>query len=146
MFRVATYNIRKCVGLDWRRRPERIVEVIGEMRADVVAVQEADKRFGGRTATLPAGALAERAGLRAVTLPNVSASSGHHGNALLVREGTGVVDVRALDLPSLEPRGALVADLELHGHRLRVAALHLGLRPADRLRQAQLQRVGREAR
>ena len=42
MFRVATYNIRKCVGLDWRRRPERIVEVIGEMRADVVAVQEAD--------------------------------------------------------------------------------------------------------
>ena len=45
--------------------------------------------------------------------------------------------VMALDLPSLEPRGALIADIRLHGRELRVAAVHLGLRPADRRRQAE---------
>lgn len=137
VFRIATYNIRKCVGLDWRRRPERIIQVIAEMNADIVALQEADKRLGARHATLPVAALSDRTGLRAVTLPGESPSSGHHGNAILVRDGTEVLEVTALDLPSLEPRGALIADLKVHGQALRVAAVHLGLRPADRRRQAE---------
>ena len=137
MFRIATYNIRKCVGLDWRRRPERIIEVIGEMKADIVALQEADKRFGPRHATLPVALLSDRTGLRALTPPGGMVSSGHHGNALLVRDGTDVQKVRAVDLPSLEPRGALIADIRIHDRELRVAAVHLGLRPADRRRQAE---------
>ena len=137
MFRIATYNIRKCVGLDWRRRPDRIIEVIGEMKADIVALQEADKRFGPRHATLPVALLSDRTGLRALTPPGGMVSSGHHGNALLVRDGTEVQKVRAVDLPSLEPRGALIADIRLHERDLRVVAVHLGLRPADRRRQAE---------
>src|SRR5579884_4247757 len=39
-FRVATYNIHKSRGMDWRVRPERIVHVLREMDADVVALQE----------------------------------------------------------------------------------------------------------
>lgn len=38
--RVATYNIHKSRGLDWRVRPERIVEVLREIDADIVALQE----------------------------------------------------------------------------------------------------------
>lgn len=38
--RIATYNVHKCRGLDRRTSPERIAEVINEMDADVVAMQE----------------------------------------------------------------------------------------------------------
>jgi endonuclease/exonuclease/phosphatase family metal-dependent hydrolase len=38
--RVATYNIHKSRGLDWRVRPDRIVEVLREIDADIVALQE----------------------------------------------------------------------------------------------------------
>lgn len=136
MLRVATYNIRKCVGLDWVRRPERILSVIGELRADVVALQEADRRFGGRPATLPLDLLTPRTGLKAVRLQNGARSSGHHGNAILVREDATILHVRPLDLPSLEPRGALLADMRIDQVTLRVVGVHLGLRAVDRARQA----------
>jgi endonuclease/exonuclease/phosphatase family metal-dependent hydrolase len=38
--RIATYNIHKCRGLDRRVRPERIVEVLKQTEADVIALQE----------------------------------------------------------------------------------------------------------
>ena len=46
MIRVATYNIRKSVGQDWRRRPDRVLAVLSEIDADIVALQEVDRRFG----------------------------------------------------------------------------------------------------
>ena len=39
-FRTATYNIHKSKGVDWRIRPARIGEVLREISADVVALQE----------------------------------------------------------------------------------------------------------
>jgi endonuclease/exonuclease/phosphatase family metal-dependent hydrolase len=47
---VASYNMRKAIGLDRRRDPHRVLDVLHEIDADVVALQEADKRFGGRAA------------------------------------------------------------------------------------------------
>ena len=38
--RIATYNIHKCRGLDRRTDPERIADVIKELDADAVAIQE----------------------------------------------------------------------------------------------------------
>jgi endonuclease/exonuclease/phosphatase family metal-dependent hydrolase len=38
--RIATYNIHKCRGIDRRIRPTRILEVIGQLDADVIAIQE----------------------------------------------------------------------------------------------------------
>ncbi|SMF46225.1 Metal-dependent hydrolase, endonuclease/exonuclease/phosphatase family [Tistlia consotensis] len=138
--RVATYNIRKCVGLDWRRRPDRIMRVLGELEADVVALQEADRRLGERSATLSLEELPYHTGLRPVSFEARGTGGGDglgwHGNAILVREEAAVRSVAALDLPSFEPRGALVAELEVKGVALRVAGVHLGLIPADRRRQA----------
>ena len=51
--RIASYNIRKAVGLDWRRDPDRIVDVLAEIDADVVVLQEADRRIGARAGVLP---------------------------------------------------------------------------------------------
>ena len=51
--RVASYNIRKAIGTDRRRMPERVLEVLGEVDADIIALQEADRRFGVRSAAIP---------------------------------------------------------------------------------------------
>ena len=38
--RIATYNIHRCRGMDRRTMPSRVAEVIRDMNADVVALQE----------------------------------------------------------------------------------------------------------
>ena len=38
--RIATYNVHACVGRDGRHDPDRVATVIGELDADVVALQE----------------------------------------------------------------------------------------------------------
>jgi endonuclease/exonuclease/phosphatase family metal-dependent hydrolase len=50
---------------------------------------------------------------------------GHFGNAVLSRYP--MTQVRSIDLScgAFEPRGALDADLDCHGHPLRVVATHL---------------------
>jgi endonuclease/exonuclease/phosphatase family metal-dependent hydrolase len=50
---VASYNMRKAIGTDRRRDPHRVLEVLREIEADVVALQEADRRFGGRASAVP---------------------------------------------------------------------------------------------
>src|SRR4249919_2655083 len=50
---VASYNMRKAIGTDRPRRPDRVLHVLQEIDADVVALQEADKRIGGRGAAVP---------------------------------------------------------------------------------------------
>lgn len=110
--KVASYNIRKSVGLDWRRRPERVLAVLSEIDADVVALQEVDRRFGSRLSSLDPEMIASetayapiRAGIRPQNL-------GFHGNLLLVRKTVTVLDSGTIDLPYLEPRGAVFADLD----------------------------------
>lgn len=125
--RIASYNIRKAVGLDWRRDPLRIIRVLADLDADVVALQEADKRLGARPAVLPEDALFDLTGLRVLNVTN-GPSSGWHGNALLVREGWRVGETERLSLPGIEPRGALIADLEGPVAQLTLVGTHLGLR------------------
>jgi endonuclease/exonuclease/phosphatase family metal-dependent hydrolase len=48
MIRVASYNIQKSIGTDFKRKPERILAVLSELDADIVALQEVDRRFGER--------------------------------------------------------------------------------------------------
>ena len=52
MIRVASYNMRKAIGTDRRRDPQRVLDVLHEIDADVVALQEADRRVGGRASAL----------------------------------------------------------------------------------------------
>ncbi len=131
----ASYNIHKCIGMDKRFDPRRIADVIGELGADVVALQEADRRFGHRTGLLDLAHLERHTGLMLVPASPIVGGHGWHGNALLVREGS-TTRVRRLALPGAEPRGALIVDLVLPDGPLRVVAAHLGLMRRHRLRQA----------
>ena len=123
---VASYNIHKCVGTDGIFDPGRIAAVIAELGADVVAIQEADRRFGRRYGLLDIKALEKQTGLSLIQTSAQADGHGWHGNALLLRKGK-VLDMRRLALPSAEPRGALVVDLDLPAGPLRLVAAHLGL-------------------
>ena len=136
--RVASWNIHKGVGSDRRRDLMRTASVIAEMAPDILALQEADTRFGTRTGLLDLNALHRDTGLVPVPVPGVGSAHGWHGNLILTRDAT-VEDVHRLSLPGLEPRGALVADLQTAGGPLRVIATHLGLLAASR--QAQTRRL-----
>ena len=133
---VATYNIHKSKGTDRRRDPARTAAVIGEIGADILALQEADLRFGRRTGLLDLEALRRDHGLVRVPVNEpIAEAHGHHGNLILVRNALVEV-VHHLHLPGLEPRGAIVTDLVVKGQKIRVVATHFGLLPGSRLRQA----------
>jgi endonuclease/exonuclease/phosphatase family metal-dependent hydrolase len=123
----ASYNIHKAVGIDRRRDPDRILAVLREIDADVVALQEADRRFGRRLAVLPREAIDEHTPYRPVAVSQRPDSIGWHGNALLVRRDIEVADASIVPLPTLEPRGAIRADLISGSRRLRVVGMHLDL-------------------
>lgn len=132
----ASYNIHKAVGLDRRRDPERIMAVLHEIDADVVALQEVDRRIGDRASVLPRAAL-DDSQWQVVPLAKRPRSIGWHGNALLVRRDCEVVHSEPLDLPTLEPRGAACAELAIEGRRIRILGTHLdlsGLRRRDQIR------------
>ncbi|MDB5690828.1 MAG: hypothetical protein JWL91_2704 [Sphingomonas bacterium] len=136
MVLVASYNIRKAIGADRRRRPDRILEVLCEVDADIVALQEADRRFGERTTALPLHMIAEHSPYMAVPLDVRPGSIGWHGNALLVRRSATIAAHETIVLPALEPRGAVMADIEIGGVGVRVVGMHLDLSGLWRRRQA----------
>jgi len=133
---VASYNIRKAIGVDRRRRPERILDVLAELDADIIALQEADRRFGERVSALPFSLIDGHGIYKHVPVAIRPNSIGWHGNALLVKQHVEILDCGALHLPSIEPRGAVVADLRIGRTQLRVVGLHLDLSGLWRRRQS----------
>ena len=151
---LASYNMHKAVGLDGRRDPHRVLKVLQEIDADVIALQEADKRMGGRGSTVPHALIDshgmykpvhlgvrhkrvfDKARKHADRLLKVDTRNiGWHGNAILVKHHIGVIDCAALDLPTLEPRGAVIAELLIDDTPLRVVGMHLDLSGLWRKRQ-----------
>lgn len=123
---VASYNMHKGVGLDRKCDPERILTILREIDADVIALQECDRRFGTRASVIPRAAL-DDSPWRAVPLAVRPHSLGWHGNAILIRKGIDVRDCSAVPLPMLEPRGAVCADLAIAGKPLRIVGMHLDI-------------------
>lgn len=134
---VATWNIHGAVGHDGRFDPPRVAEVIREMSADIIALQEVP--LGGHDWPNVLHGLERALGLVGVAGPTFDVSGRHFGNAILSRYP--ILDTRRIDISfgSHEPRGALDADIFCHGYRLRVVATHLGLRASER--NAQVQRL-----
>lgn len=135
----ASYNIHKAVGLDRRRDPDRIIAVLREIDADIIALQEADRRYGERAGVLPRQVLDDHTPYRVVPIAHGHLgrpdSMGWHGNALLVRRDIEVTSAAMVPLPTLEPRGAIRADLVAGGQPLRVVGMHLDLSGLRRRQQ-----------
>jgi len=151
---LASYNMRKAVGLDRKRDPRRVLDVLQEIDADVVALQEADKRVGGRGSAVPHELIDSHGMYKPVhlgvkhkrvfdkarrhtdrLLKINTRNIGWHGNAILVKPHIGVIDCAALELPTLEPRGAVIAELLIGDRPIRVVGMHLDLSGLWRKRQ-----------
>jgi endonuclease/exonuclease/phosphatase family metal-dependent hydrolase len=132
--RLASFNIRKAKGVDGRYDPGRIVDILAGLDADVIALQEADFRWRGRPGALSPDMIRQHTDYDLVPVTTHGDSLGWHGNAVLVRRGSLVTDVKRLILPGLEPRGALRIDMDAGGP-FSVIATHLGLTRFHRQRQ-----------
>jgi endonuclease/exonuclease/phosphatase family metal-dependent hydrolase len=127
--RIVSYNVHRAIGGDRRCMPQRILDVINEIDAEVVALQEVEAGDGGADMLAWLG---EKTGLRAVAGTTLIRHDGHFGNGLLTRLPIHSTTLCDLSWRGREPRGAIAADLEVGGEPLRVVATHLGLRPAER--------------
>ena len=135
--KVASYNIRKALGTDRVRNPLRILKVLQEIDADIVALQEADRRFGVRSSVLPQMLIDHHTDYVPVPLDVQQDSMGWHGNAILVRKGMEVTHHDIIHIPYLEPRGVVTATVETPGGaKLSVFGMHLDLSGLWRGRQA----------
>jgi endonuclease/exonuclease/phosphatase family metal-dependent hydrolase len=127
---LATYNIHGAVGTDRLFSPSRVAHVLLEIDSDIIALQEVP--LGGGDLPDVLAILRDATGFNAVAGATFRVGERIYGNAVLSRYP--IVATRAIDLSfgKHEPRGALDADINCHGHPLRVIATHLGLRPAER--------------
>ena len=130
----ASYNIHKAIGGDGKRNPTRILDVIDELDADIIALQEVDIRFGDRQSVLDLQDIEQR-NWQVAALPTKPQSLGWHGNAILVRNRIEILEIESEDLPQLEPRGAIRAKLRTGGADICVTAMHLDLSGLRRKRQ-----------
>lgn len=139
--RLASYNIQKAVGLDFRRDPSRILAVIAELDADIVVLQEADKRLGTRPTAIPRFLIEQQTDYIPADVAETDVSLGWHGNAILVRRGWRILETARLQLPGLEPRGAVMARIApapsdaVASGDITVIGVHLGLLRNWRRRQ-----------
>jgi endonuclease/exonuclease/phosphatase family metal-dependent hydrolase len=143
--RVVTYNILAGNDLERRSNLARIAALLDTLRADIVLLQEVDRRTARSGGVDQAAVLAEAAGLHAVFGRSIDFGGGEYGNAILSR--WPVLASRVVPLDSLLP-AALLADVQeartlLHvvvetpGGVLHVANTHLDHRATSTVRQPQ---------
>lgn len=126
--RVATYNIHGARGLDGKERVDRIGDVLGEVGADIIALQEVFQR--------QAWALADATGTAVVFGATRRLAHGLYGNVCLSRFPLVGHARYSLTCHPFEPRGCLRADLDVgHEAPLHVLNVHLGLRYRERIHQ-----------
>jgi endonuclease/exonuclease/phosphatase family metal-dependent hydrolase len=125
--RVVTYNVHKCRGLDRRVRPERIVEVLREIDADIIALQEVLSADGSQREENQAGYIAGALGLKSCLGENRRLNGGAYGNLLLSRYLPRAAFNYNISRNGRERRGCLRVDLEAAGAiLLHVFNVHLG--------------------
>jgi endonuclease/exonuclease/phosphatase family metal-dependent hydrolase len=135
--RVATYNIHKCRGLDGRVRPARILDVLREVDADIIALQEVVRIERDRREKDQANFMAAELGMNFNFGENRQLNGGTYGNALLSRFPLRASYNYDISASGREPRGCLRVDLNLPGGiLLHVFNIHMGTAFLERRKQA----------
>jgi endonuclease/exonuclease/phosphatase family metal-dependent hydrolase len=135
--RIVTYNIHRGQGMDGRTRPERVVDVLEEIQADVVALQEV-LSFEGNSdpAKDQARYIADKLGFHFAVGENRKLRGGAYGNVVLSRYPLRTVRNYDLTVSGCERRGCLRTDVHLPaGDVLHVFNVHLGLAFVERRHQ-----------
>ena len=126
--RVATYNVHKCKGLDGRVSVKRIADVLSELNADVIAMQEIFLK--------QAQELADRIGIHCAFGENRQLMGDAYGNVVLSRHSLRSHCNYDVSVAGREKRGCLRTDVLLQNRALHVFNVHLGTDFFERRQQA----------
>lgn len=137
MFRIVTYNVHKCRGMDRRVRPERIALVLRETKADIIALQEVLNVEGRERERHQARFIAAELGMHYHVGENRRLDGGAYGNVILSRFPLRSVHNYDITWRGRERRGCLRADVQPdEGRSLHVFNVHLGTAFLERRHQA----------
>jgi endonuclease/exonuclease/phosphatase family metal-dependent hydrolase len=137
-FRVMTYNVHRCRGLDRAWSPERIADVIASCHPDIVALQELDVGRARSGHVDQAETIARDLGMDVHFFPALRVMEELYGDAILSRWPARTVksgQLPGLRLPGLEPRGALWSEIRIGPATLQVINTHLSVLGRERLMQ-----------
>jgi endonuclease/exonuclease/phosphatase family metal-dependent hydrolase len=157
MFRIATYNIHKCRGLDMKFAPERIISVLRELDADILCLQEVVNIPDSASVTWAteadaAGNVFDQAGQIERAFPgyvsvfgeNRPFRNGIYGNMTLTRLPLKRWKNFDVSRRGRERRGILETEVEAgNGLTLHVFNVHLGTGHMERRYQGRLLVNGR---
>lgn len=133
---LATYNIHSCVGADGEYDPDRTVAVIGQLDADIIALQEVENSRHDTSDVLDF--FGEQTQMRVIPGLTMFRDTSGFGNAVLARCPLESIDSLDISVDGREPRGAISLVVPAGNQKVHVMATHLGLRRAERLRQVQI--------
>jgi len=134
--RVVTYNIHKCRGLDRRVRPARIVEVLREIDADIIALQEVLSLQGASREKDQARFISEELEMICALGGTRIHKGAMYGNVVLSR--LPLLETKNYDITvrGREERGCMRADISANGSGLlHVFNVHLGTAFIERRHQ-----------
>ena len=138
-FRIATYNIHKCRGMDGRIRPPRIAAVLRELEADIIALQEVVSLSGQRHEQDQAQYLADAVGFEFRIGETRKLRGAAYGNVVLSRFPFKQAQVYDLTASRRERRGCIRCDIEIApGKIVHVFNIHLGTGYLERRKQAHM--------
>jgi len=133
--RVATYNVHRCKGIDGRLRPDRIVDVLREVGADVAALQEVVSDDGDGQEN-QARYIGETLGLHWALGENRKLKGAAYGNVVLSRFPLRVIKNHDISVQGRERRGAFHTDvLVTPDDAVHVFNIHLGTAYVERRHQ-----------
>jgi len=135
-FRIVTYNIHKCVGTDRKYSPERIVDVLSDLDADLIGLQEVLCHSKMHVRDHQAAFIAAELGMNFILGENRKIKGAEYGNAILSR--FPILSSRNYDITvsKYEPRGCLRAEIAAaDGGLIQFINLHMGTSYLERRKQ-----------
>jgi endonuclease/exonuclease/phosphatase family metal-dependent hydrolase len=139
LIRIMTYNIHSCVDTNRNVNPSKLVEIIAEHNADIIALQEVDDQMPLRENQNQARFFADELGMKHIFFP--TENSGLHKFGLAILSRFPFNRCHCIFLPNLYPRlkprkrGSIRASIQTPAGPINLINTHLSLFKLERRKQ-----------
>ena len=128
--KICTYNIHRAIGTEKAPNIQRIISVLKEIDADIIALQEVSFALT-KNLDLPT-LLTTELKVEFIEGPTMNEAQGSYGNAVLTKIPIKKVEKLDISVTNREPRGAISLLFDYREKSYQFIATHLGLRPFER--------------